>query len=67
MENYNKTIADAIRAIETLANIIMDNPSVEEYVRETYPNFNAEIQDSLNDGDYKYAALLAIQDEMFNG
>ncbi len=66
MKNYNKAVADAIRAIETLANIIQNNPNVEEYVRESIALCNEEINDALNDSDFKYAALLVAQDELFN-
>lgn len=66
MKKFESNVKNAIRAIEDLATVIADNPNVEEYIREACWNHSEEIHDALNDGDYKYAALMIIQDELFN-
>lgn len=66
MENYTKIIKTIVRDIEVLANIIADDKNMEKYIREFYNNFNDVINEALDEGDYRYAALIAVQEELFN-
>ena len=63
MDEFRRVIRRVTDYIDELAHVIDTDKNIQEYVAK---EFNAEVEEAINDGNYKLAAWLIIEDYYFN-